>query len=132
MFVVSDEEFQKLIDEAFGELPKRHTQNLKNVAILFAEEPTPQQRERLALLPSQSLYGLYEGTPLAFRQGNTSLLPDRITLFKRPLMGASSNEAALKAQIKHTLWHEIGHYYGLNHDRIHALEAEWPTADEAE
>lgn len=122
MFDLSDEQFQKLIDTALGELPKTHVDSLQNVAILFADEPSPEQREKLKLLPYQSLYGLYEGVPLAFRQGQTHLLPDKITLFKLPIVASARTEAELKEQIKHTLWHEIAHYYGLDHDKIHELE----------
>jgi predicted Zn-dependent protease with MMP-like domain len=119
---VTDERFQELIDEALGELPKRSLDHLQNVAILFEDEPTDEQRVKLQLLPYQSLYGLYEGVPLPFRQGQPTTLPDRITLFKLPILASSADEAALKEQIKHTLWHEIAHYYGLNHDQIHEKE----------
>ena len=122
MLEISDERFQKLIDEALGELPQRSLDHLKNVAILFEDEPTPEQRQKLRLLPYQSLYGLYEGVPLAFRQGQPTTLPDRITLFKLPMLMSVPDEAGLKEQIKHTLWHEIAHYYGLNHDQIHERE----------
>ncbi|HWT56005.1 MAG TPA: metallopeptidase family protein [Candidatus Microsaccharimonas sp.] len=123
MLELSDDRFQQLIDEALGELPKRSLDHLKNVAILFADEPSEEQREKLKLLPYQSLYGLYEGIPLPFRQGQHTTLPDRITLFKLPILGSSNTEAKLKEQIKHTLWHEVAHYYGLNHDQIHAKES---------
>jgi predicted Zn-dependent protease with MMP-like domain len=122
MHELTDERFQQLIDEALGELPKRSLDHLKNVAILFEDEPTEEQRVKLQLLPYQSLYGLYEGVPLAFRQGQSTTLPDRITLFKLPILASSADETALKEQIKHTLWHEIAHYYGLNHDQIHDKE----------
>lgn len=122
MLELTDERFQELIDEALGELPKKSLDHLNNVAILFEDEPTPEQREKLQLLPYQSLYGLYEGTPLPFRQGQYTTLPDRITLFKLPILASSADEIALKEQIKHTLWHEVAHYYGLNHDQIHNLE----------
>lgn len=125
MLQISDEDFQNLINDAYAELPKRHTENLKNVAILYEDEPTLEQREKLKLRDDQSLYGLYEGVPLAFRQGQQSIYPDRITLFKIPLLKSSPDMLALRVNIKHTLWHEIGHYYGLDHDRIHEIERDW-------
>lgn len=122
MEVVSDEKFQELINDALGELPQRSLDYMKNVAILFEDEPSDEQRVKLGLLPYQSLYGLYEGVPLPFRQGQTMTLPDRITLFKLPMLDSSADETDLKEQIKHTLWHEVAHYYGLNHDQIRDRE----------
>jgi predicted Zn-dependent protease with MMP-like domain len=122
MLELSDEKFQELIDEALTELPKRFTENLKNVAILYEDDPTPGQRGRLKLCRDQTLLGLYEGVPLAERQGLPRILPDKITLFKNPMLINASNVKALKKVIKHTLWHEIAHYHGLNHARIHELE----------
>ena len=122
MVEVSDEEFQKLIDEALGELPGEHVKNIKNVAILYEEVPTPEQHEKLALRHDQSLLGLYEGLPLPQRQGDTRIFPDKITLFKGPLSWQANTLQELKEEIKHTLWHEIAHYYGLDHDKIRDLE----------
>ncbi len=122
MIQVSDEEFQKLIDQALTELPGEHVKNIKNVAILYEDRPTPEQREQLRLANDQTLLGLYEGTPLSQRQGMTRLLPDKITLFREPLSYQANTVDELKEEIKHTLWHEIAHYYGLDHDRIHELE----------
>ena len=122
MIEVNDERFQELIDQALDELPKSHTEHLKNVAILYEAEPTPEQRQKLQLRPYQSLFGLYEGLPLAARQGETRLYPDKITIFKNPICWSVNNEAELKEQIKHTLWHEIAHYFGLDHDKIRGLE----------
>jgi len=50
------------------------------------------------------------------------VLPDKITIFKLPLFYASHSEASLRENIRHTLWHEIAHHFGLDHDRIHELE----------
>jgi len=122
MIQVTDEEFQRLIDEALGELPGEHVKNIKNVAILYEDQPTPEQRQTLQLRHDQTLLGLYEGTPLSQRQGMTRLLPDKITLFKLPLQYRANTPPELKEQIKHTLWHEIAHYYGLDHDKIRELE----------
>lgn len=122
MIQVSDEQFQQLINQALESLPGEHARNIKNVAILYEELPTPEQRQKLALRHDQTLLGLYEGVPLSQRQGMTRILPDKITLFKLPLESQADTEAELKEQIRHTLWHEIAHYYGLDHDKIHELE----------
>lgn len=120
---ISDDEFQLLINQALETLPGEHVKNIANVAILYEEEPTPQQRYELELRNDQTLLGLYEGTPLSQRQGNTKLFPDRITLFKGPLTRGSNSHGELQEAIRHTLWHEIGHYYGLDHKRISELES---------
>ncbi len=122
MVDVSDDQFQVLINQALTELPGEHVQNIKNVAILYEEDPTLEQRQTAKLQPNQTLLGLYEGTPLSQRQGMTRLLPDKITLFKGPLSRLSNSLPQLEEQIRHTLWHEIAHYYGLDHDQIRAKE----------
>ncbi len=122
MTEVSDERFQELIDQALGELPGEHVKNIKNVAILYEDVPTEDHRINTNLSDHQTLLGLYEGVPLTKRQGMTQVLPDKITLFKRPLQWQSTSEEDLKENIKHTLWHEIAHYYGLDHDKISELE----------
>jgi predicted Zn-dependent protease with MMP-like domain len=122
MVQLSDEDFQRLINQAMDELPGDHAKNIQNIAILYEEEPTQEQRQSTGLRPDQTLLGLYQGTPLSQRQGMTHLMPDRITLFKGPLTRQATNQDNLREQIKHTLWHEIAHYYGLDHNRIHELE----------
>jgi predicted Zn-dependent protease with MMP-like domain len=119
---ITDDNFQQLINQALEQLPGEHARNIKNVAILYAEIPTFEQRQELALRHDQTLLGLYEGTPLTKRQGISTLYPDRITLFKQPLLSRANTLEELKEDIRHTLWHEIGHYYGLDHAQIHNLE----------
>jgi predicted Zn-dependent protease with MMP-like domain len=121
---VTDETFDNLISQAMAELPQRYIKGLDNVAIVYEDEPTPEQREKLRLRCNQTLFGLYEGIPRTKRNAGYNLvLPDKITLFKQPMLAASPTLAELKRQIKHTLWHEIAHHYGLDHARIHGLES---------
>ena len=122
MHIVTDEIFEDLINQSIGSLPKSHLKYLENVAILKQDLPTLEQREKNSLRDNQTLLGLYEGVPLSHRQGGTKILPDKITLFKIPLESISSNEEELKNNIRHTIWHEIAHYFGLNHEQIKALE----------
>jgi predicted Zn-dependent protease with MMP-like domain len=108
------------------ELPEQYMRNLDNVAVTYADEPTPDQREKLKLHCNQTLYGLYEGIPRTQRgAGYNLVLPDKITIFKNPILYSSADMTTLKKQIKHTLWHEIAHHYGLDHGRIHQLESKF-------
>lgn len=122
MVDVSDEAFQSLVGDAMATLPKEHIDRLQNVAILYEHDPTALQRATLKLRNDQTLFGLYEGVPLSQRQGTTRLYPDKITLFINPLRASVDTIEGLKEQIRHTLWHEIAHYYGLDHTQIHTLE----------
>ena len=120
---LTDEAFDRLISRAMDELPQEYIKGLNNVAILYADWPDDYQAKKSGLRENSILLGLYEGIPLTQRGGNyTFVLPDKITLFKKSILMIVHNEAELFEQIKRTLWHEIAHYYGLNHDRIHALE----------
>lgn len=122
MTAPTDDEFDRIISEALDSLPRKYTARLENIAILYEDQPTSEQREKLKLACNQTLFGLYEGVPLPARGGRQPLFPDKITIFKLPLFVASSNEQELKENVRHTLWHEIAHYFGLNHKRIHELE----------
>lgn len=123
MIDISDEKFHELIDRAFDSLPKVHRDRVKNVAIVTADEPREKQRVDLKLHCNQTLLGLYSGVPLPQRQGREPMVPDVITLFKLPLLAESTSEASLYENIRHTLWHEVAHYYGLDHAKIHELES---------
>lgn len=120
---ISDQQFDALISQVMDELPQDYIKRLDNVLITYEDEPTPDQRKRLKLRCDQTLFGLYEGVPLPARgNGYNFVLPDRITIFKKPLLSATNSMAEFREQTKRTLWHEIAHYYGLDHDRIHELE----------
>jgi len=120
---LSDDEFDRLISRAMDELPQEYIKGLHNVAILYADDPDEYQIQKSGLREGNILLGLYEGIPLTKRGGNyTFVLPDKITLFKNSILMIVRNPQELFEQIKRTLWHEIAHYYGLDHDRIHALE----------
>lgn len=123
MFEISDEQFDAIISQAMDELPAEYIEKLNNVLVTYEDEPSSEQREKLKLRCDQTLFGLYEGIPLTKRGNNyTFVLPDKITIFKKPILHYSHDFASFKEQVKRTLWHEIAHYYGLDHDRIHELE----------
>lgn len=120
---MTDSEFDDLITRAMNELPEKYIKGLQNVAIVMADEPTPEQIQKMKIGNHQILLGLYEGIPLTQRGMNYNLvLPDKITLFKNSIMAVTHDESQLFEQIKRTLWHEIAHYYGLDHDRIDQIQ----------
>lgn len=120
---ISDEHFAALIAEAMDELPEKYTSALDNVAVVYEDEPSEEQRIEMKLRHNETLFGLYQGIPQTGRGMDYNLvLPDKITIFKHPMLRASRDMTTLKANIKHTLWHEIAHHFGLDHDRIHELE----------
>ena len=123
MIDLTDEAFDRLITRAMDELPQQYILGLDNVAIVQADEPTSEQVEKMKLDHNHLLLGLYEGIPLTHRgNGYTFVLPDKITLFKKHILAAVRSDAELFEQIKRTLWHEIAHYYGLDHKRIDELQ----------
>lgn len=121
---LSDEQFDALISRAMDELPQKYIIGLENVAIVYADEPTEAQKIKMKLDDHHLLLGLYEGVPLTQRgNGWSGMLPDKITLFKRSILRVVHSDEELFEQIKRTLWHEIAHYYGLDHARIDELQA---------
>ncbi len=120
---ISEQEFEDYLAAAINAVPPPYDQHLQNVAFILEDEPTPEQRRRLNLYPNETLFGLYEGVPLPARNGTVKLLPDKITIFKRPLLAASRSRQELRHNIGHTVWHEIAHYYGLDHAKIHELDS---------
>lgn len=123
MYELTDEAFDSLITKAMDELPQEYITGLDNVAIVMADEPTEEQKQKMKLRENTILLGLYEGIPLTQRgNGYTFVLPDKITLFKHSILMIVRSEEELFEQIKRTLWHEIAHYYGLNHDRMDELQ----------
>lgn len=122
MIEVSDKEFEQIVSKAIDGIPKRYLDRLENVAFIVEDEVNKEKRAQLGLGPHDMLFGLYEGAPLPMRQGQTKLLPDKITLYKKPLLAVSRNSTELKQQIKKTIWHEVAHYFGLGHGRINELE----------
>jgi predicted Zn-dependent protease with MMP-like domain len=123
MPVMDDARFDDLITRAMNELPQEYINGLQNVAIVMADDPTKEQLEKMKVDKHGLLLGLYEGIPLTRRgAGYNLVLPDKITLFKNSILKVSANDNDLFENIKRTLWHEIAHYYGLNHARIDKIQ----------
>jgi predicted Zn-dependent protease with MMP-like domain len=122
MIEISDHDFESIVNHAVEQTPEPYKSRLENIAFLIEDEPTPYQRQQMSLRPGETLFGLYEGLPLPRRGGSMKLLPDKITVFKLPLLYASGNLEQLRRNVGHTIWHEVAHYFGLDHKMIDRLD----------
>ena len=130
------EKFERLVVEAVTLIPKRFRREMKNLALVVEDEPGIELLQEMEIVPPDSLYGLYQGTPLPERGwGFGNALPDRITLYQRPIEEDCDDEDDIRAVIGETLIHEVGHYFGLSEEEIQDIEerywrGETLTADE--
>ncbi len=108
-----EERFDELVDEALAHLPEMLLENLDNVIIIVEDEPDD----------GSDVLGWYEGTALTERDTSYGLghLPDRVVLFRGPLTRMCRDEEELLDEIGITLLHELGHYHGIDEERLHAL-----------
>ncbi len=120
------ERFERLVVEAVALIPKRFRREMKNLALVVEDEPSAALLDEMEIEPPDSLYGLYQGTPLperAWAHGNT--LPDRVTLFQKPIEEDCEDEDEVRAVIGETLIHEVGHYFGLSEEEIEEIEEQY-------
>ena len=120
------QEFNRLVEEALDDIPPRFRAAMKNIAIVVEDAPGPELLAEMEIAPPDSLYGLYQGTPLTERSwgyGNT--LPDRVTLFQQVIEDDSEDAEDAIVCIAETLIHEIGHYFGLSEEQIEEIEEKY-------
>jgi predicted Zn-dependent protease with MMP-like domain len=115
--------FERLVVEATALIPKRFRREMKNIAVVVEDEPSPALLAEMEIEPPDSLYGLYQGTPLTERGwGFGNSLPDKVTLFQVPIEEDCEDEDEIRAVIGETLIHEVGHYFGLSEEEIEEIE----------
>lgn len=122
--------FERLVVEATALIPKRFRREMKNLAVVVEDEPEAEMLAEMEIEPPDSLYGLYQGTPLTERTwGFGNALPDKITLFQRPIEQDCEDEDEVRAVIGETLIHEVGHYFGLSEEEIEEIEERYWRGD---
>lgn len=117
-------EFEKIVEEGMGAIPEKFLRKLDNVVIVVKSEPTAAQMKKMKIGADWALLGLYEGVPQSSRGMNyTSVLPDKITIFQKPIEAEARNKKDVKEIVKNTIWHEIAHHFGMDESRVRQAEA---------
>ena len=119
MINITNREFVRLVRQAYREIPHHITQALDNVDVVVEEWPGPEEEDLIN--GEGSLFGLYHGVPLTEREGGDPMLPNRIAIYRQPILRSCSSRTEAEHEIKVTLWHEIGHYLGMSEDDLHGL-----------
>ncbi len=120
---MNQEKFNRLVTKALEDLPKEFLTRLENIDVVVQEYPIPAQLRKLGLRRGGTLLGLYEGVPQTKRGSHYGMvLPDKITIFQKPIEAKCRNDTELYAEIKRVLKHEIAHHFGISEARLREIE----------
>ncbi len=118
----SRRQFDRLVAEAMEEIPEPFRSRLENVALVVDDEPDPELLDSLGMSRHDTLLGLYDGIPLTERGDWYNLVPpDRILIFRRPIMSICSSPAEIRAEVRQTILHEVAHFYGIDDDELRRM-----------
>lgn len=114
--------FERLVRKAIQGLPRSLREKIGNLAVIVEESPPPEVLRELGLSSPYELLGLYQGVPLSkrgFYYGN--VLPDRISLYKRPIEARCASAEEMVRLIQEVVLHELGHHFGLEEEDLMRL-----------
>jgi predicted Zn-dependent protease with MMP-like domain len=112
---ISIAKFRELVAEALDDLPEEWATELDNVFVVVEEEPSPDDLAAVGVDPNTGaeLLGLYQGVPLDERGVYYSSLPDRVVIYRGPILRATRSRQDIVRVIRETVLHELGHHFGL-------------------
>lgn len=113
--------FEELVAQALDSIPAPFAAALDEVAVVVADEPSADQRRENDIRDDETLYGLYEGVPRTEWGADWAPVPDRITLFRGPLVADFEDPDELADEVWITVIHELAHHLGIDDDRLHEL-----------
>jgi predicted Zn-dependent protease with MMP-like domain len=111
------EHFVKLVEEALDSLPLEFRERIRNVAVLVEDLPAHQPSPSAG--PQRLLLGLFHGVPMTRKSVfDLTTGPDHIVLYQKNIEAVCSNETEVREQIRLTLMHELGHYFGMDENQL--------------
>jgi predicted Zn-dependent protease with MMP-like domain len=117
---LSRADFERAVGEALDSLPERFTRLIENVAIVVEEEPTDEDYESVENDedPDSEILGIYRGVALTERGQDAPLMPDEIAVFRGPINRVVRTRHEAVEEIRETVIHELGHYFGLDEEEL--------------
>ena len=116
-------QFEALVERSLRRLPRAFKQKLANIAVVVEDWPDEETLADLGIEPPDTLYGLYRGVDLTHRDSTYgNVLPDTITIYQGPIEEDCADQEEMADEIRETVIHEIGHYFGLDDETMHRLE----------
>jgi len=127
---MSEQEFEQMAVSEWNRIPERFSRKVENVALLIEDDVDDEMRKIERLQEGETLLGLYQGIPLTERgseYGVGMTLPDTITLYRLPILEEAremdrSFRDAVRIVVRETLWHEVGHYFGMGEHAVNERE----------
>lgn len=117
------ERFEELVAKAYSDLPDEFLDKMDNIDVVVQDYPTPEQLQDARLGRGRTLLGLYEGVPRTKRSHYYGLVvPDKITLFQKPIESICRNSDEIVTRIGKVLRHEIAHHFGISDARLQQIE----------
>jgi len=120
MIRMSAEQFEELVAKAVDSLPADFAELLDNVAVMVEEEPTAEDLEGVGMSAAEGdeLFGLYQGVSLLDRDTFYSALPDRVVIYRGPILRACTSRREVLREVRDTVIHELGHYFGMDEEQM--------------
>ena len=116
------EHFEELVAEVYEGLPLEFRQKLENIVLIVEDWPSQELLASVGLRHRSQLLGLYEGVPLTEGGRHRAAMPDKITIFQKPIERICRSDKEIKRQIGETVRHEIAHYFGISDERLREIE----------
>ncbi len=119
-----DRGFERLVAEAIEGIPEPFKSRLVNVAVVVEDRPSKEVLASFGMSAGETLLGLYEGIPLTSRgEGYNLVPPDRIIIFRRPILELCRTAGELREQVRRTVLHEVAHFYGISDEELERMGA---------
>jgi predicted Zn-dependent protease with MMP-like domain len=121
MLSIDREAFEEVVREALARLPREFAERIDNMAVVVEDEPGPEVLKEMGLDPEEDadeIFGLYQGTPLIERGVSYAGPPDRIVIYRGPILRSCASRREAVREIRETVLHELGHHFGLSDEEM--------------